>query len=102
MALASRNEVETVLHGHPCSIAVIYDTVADDQVELAELNKLLYDEGNSQGQVFRYLTHDGGFKVGFQSINRHRGGRCRCFREERPQFCGGCKRDLPSCVCDAR
>lgn len=99
MPLASRQQTKSAMHGTPCSIGLVYEDVADNPVELRELNTLLYDEGNTAGQVFEYLTVDGGYDVGFQSVNRHRGQRCRCFREQPSSFCVKCRRDTPSCIC---
>jgi hypothetical protein len=98
MALATRNQAPAAKNGKPCSIAVVYEAVADDPIELRELNVILYEEGNTQAQVFKYLTDDG-YTIGFQSVNNHRGKSCRCFRQEPFRFCDECKRDLPSCVC---
>src|SRR5690242_16902550 len=101
MALASRTEAEPANHGKPCSIAVVYEAVADNPTELAELNAILYEEGNTQAQVFKYLTVDGGYTIGFQSVNKHRSGKgCRCWLRPPFKFCSVCKRDLPSCVCE--
>lgn len=99
MGLKSRSTVNPAMHGKPCSIATVYEAVADDPAELAELNQILYEEGNTQAQVFAYLTNDGGFSIGFQSVNHHRGKGCRCFRQAPFRFCFECRRDLASCVC---
>jgi hypothetical protein len=98
VALTQRSKAPAPIHGKPCSIALVYAAVADTPDELAELNAILYEEGNNQAQVFKYLTDDG-YVIGFQSVNTHRGMKCRCWRETTPQFCAECKRDLPSCVC---
>lgn len=89
------------IHGKRCSIGAVYEAVATDPVELRELNAILYEEGNVQAQVYEYLTQSGGFKVGFQTVNKHRGGNCRCFKEQPSPFCHECRRDIPSCVCGA-
>lgn len=101
MALSTRTEVQPSVHGKPCSIAAAYESVALNEAELRELNVILYEEGNTQGQVFEYLTRDGGFTIGFQSVNKHRGKNCRCFREQPFRFCHECRYDTPSCVCGA-
>jgi hypothetical protein len=98
MALATRNQAPPAKNGTPCSIAVVYEAVAADPAELRELNAILYEEGNTQAQVFKYLTDDG-YTIGFQTVNKHRGKNCRCFLQAPFNFCGECKRDLPSCVC---
>lgn len=99
MALATRSEATPAKHGLPCSIGVVYEALAGEPEELRELNAILYEEGNTQAQVFEFLTRDGGYTIGFQSVNKHRGKNCRCFREAPFRFCDDCKRDLPSCVC---
>lgn len=104
MALANRTPdiAPPAKTGTPCSVGAIYSTLASDPVELRELNVILYEEGNTQAQVFEYLTKAGGFKgLGFQTVNKHRGKQCRCFKEEPSPFCWECRRDLPSCVCGA-
>jgi hypothetical protein len=99
VALSSRTEVKAASHGKPCSIAKVYEAVAANKGELSELNVILYEEGNTQAQVFEYLTGDGGFTIGFQSVNKHRGKSCRCFRERPFNFCHECRYDNASCVC---
>lgn len=101
MPLSARpkDNSEAPVHGAPCSIGLVYKAVADDPVELAELNAILYEEGKTQRQVYDVLTEDGGFKVGSSTINKHRGRDCRCFKYPPFRFCAECKRDLPSCVC---
>lgn len=102
MALAARSNTPAAgKTGKPCSIGAVYEAVADDPTELAELNVVLYQENNTQAQAFTILTQDGGFSIGFQSVNNHRGKQCRCFREKPSRFCHECRYDLPSCVCAA-
>lgn len=103
VALASRSKesISTSAPGLPCSIGAVYRAVANDPVELAELNAILFEEGNTAQQVYDYLVGDG-YRVAFQSVNRHRSGKsCRCWRETPLKFCRECKRDTPSCVCAA-
>jgi hypothetical protein len=100
LSARSKNRVES-RSGLPCSIGEVYKALVDNPAELAELNSILYLEGNTQRQVYDYLTDDGGFTIGFQSVNRHRGKDCSCFKRPPFRFCRECKRDRPSCVCGA-
>ena len=106
MALSARTrEASAPKNGTPCSIGKVYDFYAETKPgELAELNAILYEEGNDQSEVYSLLTELGElpFKPGFQTINKHRGKKCRCFRHEPFRFCHECKRDIPSCVCGTR
>jgi len=81
MTLASRAETPSASpqHGFPCSIGAVVDAVAADPVETAALNRILYELGWSATQVYEALT-DEGFTIGRQSINKHRGRKCRCFK----------------------
>lgn len=81
MALADRlNTPPKPMHGLPCSVGVLLDTLQGD--ELDALRTML---GNNQqrgwgaSDIWRALT-DEGYEVGLQTINRHRGGKCRCQR----------------------
>lgn len=67
-------------HGLPCSVAVLLNTLEGD--ELAALVAMLGNEeqrGWAAGDIYDALAAEG-YKVGYQSINRHRGGKCRCSR----------------------
>jgi hypothetical protein len=79
MALADRvtKPAPVAQHGLPCSIGSLIDQL--DGAELAALNTMLYDLGWNAGQVYDALR-DEGYTVGRQSINRHRGQKCRCFK----------------------
>lgn len=87
--------------GTPCSIGDVYLDVADNPAELRELNKILYEEGNTQREVYDYLTKAGGYVIGGQTPNRHRGKDCRCFKQAPFRFCHECRYDKPSCICGA-
>ena len=80
MALADKiaSPPPRTTHGLPCSIGSLIDQLDGD--ELAALNTMLYDLGWNAGQVYDALR-DEGYTVGRQSINRHRGRKCRCFRD---------------------
>lgn len=76
MALKDRIESpEYGLTGKPCSVGVLLDTLDGD--ELAALKKILADRNWSQAMVWKALA-DEGYEVGLQSVNRHRGRKCRC------------------------
>lgn len=64
--------------GLPCSIGSLISQL--EGVELAALNTMLFELGWNAGQVYDALR-DEGYTVGRQSINRHRGRKCRCFKE---------------------
>lgn len=79
MALADRvNHRNLPVHGLPCSIGTLLEQL--EGAELEALQTMLGDEkhrGWSQSEIYDALTAEG-YEVGRQSINRHRGGRCRC------------------------
>ena len=79
MALADRlTEPPAPIHGTPCSVGVLLDTL--EGAELEAFKAMLgtpEQRGWSQDAIYTALT-DEGYRVGRQSINRHRGGRCRC------------------------
>lgn len=83
--------------GTPCSIGEVYRKLADQPDEIVELNALLYEDGLSGREVYEDLTADG-HKVGSQSVNRHRGRDCRCFKHE-DWACRGCRYDKAHCAC---
>lgn len=64
--------------GSPCSVRVLLDTLQGD--ELAALKHMLASREWSQAMVWKALL-DEGYEVGQQSINRHRGGKCRCAKD---------------------
>lgn len=77
MSLASRvnKPAPPAVHGFPCSIGALIERL--DKAEREALRVMLYDLGWNAGQVWEALR-DEGHVVGRQSINRHRGGKCRC------------------------
>jgi len=78
MALADRvTQPPNRVHGLPCSVGALLDAL--DGPELAALQHMLASREWSQADVWKALT-DEGYAVGHQSINRHRGGKCRCAR----------------------
>lgn len=78
MALADRlANVNPPQAGTPCSVCAVLDTL-DDNDRAALLAALGTPErrGLPAGAIFDALKADG-HKVGFQTINRHRAGKCR-------------------------
>lgn len=80
MALADKiaNPPADVIHGLPCSIGALIAQL--DGAELDALNAMLYELGWNAGQIYDALR-DEGYVVGRQSVNRHRGRKCRCFKQ---------------------
>lgn len=81
MSLAERiTETPERKFGLPCSVAVLLNTLEGDELE-ALLLMLGNDEdrGWAAGDIYDALKAEG-YSVGFQSINRHRGNKCRCSR----------------------
>lgn len=79
MAIADRIKQEPApkIHGLPCSIGALLDQL--DEAEAQALNVMLYELNWNASQVYDALR-DEGHQVGRQSINRHRGKNCRCFK----------------------
>ena len=78
MALAERlNNTPRNQSGTPCSVGALLATLEGD--ELDALKTMLGSREWSQAMVYDALVAEG-YVVGFQSINRHRGGKCRCNR----------------------
>lgn len=79
MALTDRiKERPETTTGKPCSVGVLISQL--DPKELAALRVMLgtpEQRGWSEGEIYDALTAEG-YEVARQSINRHRGGRCRC------------------------
>lgn len=82
MALSERLANPPRTHtGTPCSVGVLLDALEGD--ELAALQEMLGTQdqrGWSQDAIYDALTAEG-YEVGRQSINRHRGGKCRCAKD---------------------
>lgn len=80
MALADMMQPPAKGPGLPCSVGALLNTLDGD--ELAALQTMLGTPerpGWTASQVYQALTAEG-YSVGYQTINRHRGGNCRCFR----------------------
>lgn len=67
-----------VVHGSPCSVGVLHDVLPPDEAKALE--QMLNDSSWSATQVYEVLRTEG-YTVGRQTVNRHRGKRCRCYRE---------------------
>jgi hypothetical protein len=81
MALADRLEnPQRNMAGTPCSVGLLLDTLQGG--ELDALQQMLASREWSQAMVWKALT-DEGYEVGMQSVNRHRGEKCRCVRDRR-------------------
>ena len=66
------------MHGTPCSVGALLDQL--EGAELEALQTMLgtpEKRGWSQAEIYKALTAEG-YEVGLQTINRHRGGQCRC------------------------
>jgi hypothetical protein len=79
MALAERlNNRTAPIQGKPCSVGSLVTKL--EGAELAALLTMLgttSEPGWTEGEIYDALIAEG-YVVGRQSINRHRGGRCRC------------------------
>jgi len=64
------------MRGSPCSIGTLLNGTLDD-ADKAFLEKILADRAWSQEIIWQRLR-TAGHNVGRQSINRHRGRKCRC------------------------
>lgn len=76
MALADRlKDPRPNPAGLPCSVRVLLDTLQGD--DLAAFQHMLGSREWSQDMIWQALA-DEGHRIGRQSVNRHRGGKCRC------------------------
>lgn len=77
MALADKlaNPPAGATTGLPCSIGALLDRLED--AERAALQTMLDDRSWSQTMIWETLKSEG-YTVGRQSVNRHRGNKCRC------------------------
>jgi len=84
MALTDKltNPPQAPQHGLPCSIGELLKRLnAGRQTdELDALHAMLYELKWDAGRIYDALR-DEGYTVGRQSINRHRGQKCRCFKD---------------------
>ena len=80
MALADR-KAPPAMHGLPCSIGELLNSLEGD--ELAAFKTMLgtpTNRGWSATAIWQ-ACRDEGYQIGLQSVNRHRGGKCRCAKE---------------------
>lgn len=79
MALAERVENRIpVIHGKPCSIGALLEQLKGKERDaLTVMLGSRENPGWSATEIYDALVAEG-YQVGRQSINRHRGGRCRC------------------------
>lgn len=64
------------MRGSPCSIATLLTEKLDNS-DREFFQSILADREWSQEVIWQRLK-SAGYEVGRQSINRHRGGKCRC------------------------
>lgn len=79
MALSDRLAAPpTTFHGTPCSIGALLDTLEGD--ELTAFQQMLGSKAWNATMIYD-ACRDEGHTIGRQSVNRHRAGRCRCFKD---------------------
>lgn len=79
MALSDRvANPPTAIHGSPCSIGTLLASLEGD--ELSALEHMLGSRSWSATAIYD-AVRDEGYEIGRQSINRHRGGKCRCAKD---------------------
>lgn len=81
MALADKvNQPTPVMHGKPCSVGVLLETLEGDELEaLKTMLGTPEKHGWTASQIYDALVSEG-YEVAYQTIGRHRGGRCRCVK----------------------
>lgn len=80
MALADRTPPAPTT-GLPCSVGALIDRL--DGAELTALEQMLGTperRGWSATAIYDAVRAEG-YEIGLQSVNRHRGRKCRCFRD---------------------
>lgn len=65
------------IHGLPCSIGALLDSL--DDAEAKALQQMLDSTAWNATMIYD-AVRDEGHMIGRQSINRHRGRKCRCFK----------------------
>lgn len=70
------------IHGKPCSVGTLLATLQGAELEalLTMLGDPAKRDGWNASEIYDALVAEG-YEVGRQSINRHRGGRCRCAKD---------------------
>jgi hypothetical protein len=77
VALADKTQPQS-MHGLPCSVGQLLSRLEGD--ELAALETMLGtpDKRGWTATAIWSACRDEGYEIGLQSVNRHRGGKCRC------------------------
>jgi hypothetical protein len=79
MALSSRlNQPPRSVHGSPCSIGTLLATLTGGELEAF---KTMLGSTEWNATAIYDAVRDEGYEIGRQSINRHRRGACRCYRD---------------------
>lgn len=82
MALADRTPPRPST-GLPCSIGALLDRLHGDELDaFRQMLGTPENRGWSATAIYD-AVRDEGYDIGLQSINRHRGRKCRCFRDQR-------------------
>jgi hypothetical protein len=89
---------QPTVHGAPCSIGKIYRDNLADVEEIDQLDSLLYEQRNTAREVWDELVR-AGYQAKLSTVNKHRGGSCRCFTIDRDLWCLECHRDHARCAC---
>lgn len=79
MALVDRlSDNVRPMHGYPCSVGALLEKLEGD--ELAAFKHMLgtpEQRGWPASKIFDAVKAEG-YDVAYQTINKHRGGKCRC------------------------
>jgi hypothetical protein len=79
MALSDRvQSPPPPIHGIPCSIGTLLATLEGDELEA--FRQMLASTAWNASMIYD-AVRDEGHTIGRQSISRHRGGKCRCYRD---------------------
>jgi hypothetical protein len=77
MALSERTPPASI-HGTPCSVGTLLGTL--NGAELDAFKTMLTSSEWNATAIYD-AVRDEGYAIGRQSINRHRGKRCRCYKD---------------------
>lgn len=79
MALSDRlNQPPKPIHGYPCSVGHLLATLeGDERAALLTMLGTPEKRGWPATAIYDALKAEG-HEVGLQTVNRHRGGKCRC------------------------
>lgn len=84
MALSDRvNEKRpATIHGYPCSVGkLLAELEGEEREALLLMLGTPEHRGWAASDIYDALLAEG-HKVGYQTVNRHRGGKCRCGRAD--------------------